>query len=155
MNDFEHLDGDDTALALLDIIATVNLELTRPALLFAQFVGVAFCDLPEDTAAFKREHLDCRYFAAVALKEDLDLWYDEEYGDSGKPTNPAAVILTRDLDHEDGVVQIQGSALVTGTDDEGATVPLTPGQVRRLTHWFLHRVGSPSDLHIAHTDDLT
>ncbi|MCD0446424.1 hypothetical protein LO763_22670 [Glycomyces sp. A-F 0318] len=89
MDDFEDLDGDDTALALLDITATVNMELTRPALLLGQCVGVAFCDLPEDTAAFTREHLDCRVFAAVALKDNLDLWYDEEYDDSGKPTNPA------------------------------------------------------------------
>ncbi|WP_205328619.1 DUF3846 domain-containing protein [Glycomyces sp. YM15] len=151
LQSFESLDGDPIGEALLDITGTVILTLNRPALLLAQGVGVVFCDLPEDTYEFKRAHIGARLLSQAALKEDIDLWYDQEYLYSGNPVNPAAVILTRDLNFEDGTVNIQGSAVATGTDKEGETVPLNPGQVRRLTHWFLNRVGSPGDLHIART----
>lgn len=154
MQSFESLDADPIGEALLDITATVALTLTRPVLVFAQGVGVVFCDMPEDTYEFTRAHVGARLLSQVTLKEHIDLWYDQEFLHSGNPVNPAAVILTRDLNFEDGTVDIHGSAVATGTDKDGETVPLTPGQVRRLTHWFLERVGTPGDLHIARAGDL-
>lgn len=149
LESFEEYEGDPADEAVRDITAAVTLWLDRPALLLAQGLGVVFCDMGEDTYAFNRTHVGARLLSQATLKEDIDLWYDQEFLHSGNPSNPVAELLTRDLNVEDGTVQVQGSAVVCGTDGEGGTVPLNPAQVRRLVHWFLERVAGPDELHMA------
>jgi hypothetical protein len=149
LESFEEYEGDPAADAVRDITAAVTLWLDRPALLMAQGLGVVFCNMEADTYEYIREHVGARLVSQASLKEDIDLWYDQEFAYSQNPSNPVAELLTRDLNLEDGTVRVQGSALVCGTDAEGGTVPLTPAQVRRLVHWFLERVAGPDELHMA------